>query len=272
MTRTIVVEPFGLSSWSKTNEVSRTMATTPKVPQNLLVPALVITLVAVSFAVGTLWQKVNYLEKGGVPLAGQQAANLPATAPSDPTTPVKADTLNLAPVSAQDHVRGSKNGQLTWVEYSDLQCPFCKKIHPDLVRALDEYDGKLRWVYRHFPLSSIHPRAQKAAEASECVASAAGNDAFWKFVDGVFEGDQQASLEAAGLVKTAAAAGASNIQSCLTSSDKAARVQTDYDSGSKAGVNGTPGSFLLDGKGNAWVVSGAMPYATIKSVIDTALK
>lgn len=249
------------------------MAAAPKIPQNLLVPALVIALVVVSFVVGTLWQKVNYLEKGGISTGAtqQQAAAQP---PSDPTKSVKAGTLNLAPVTDLDHVRGEKNAKLTWIEYSDLQCPFCKKIHPDLVKALDEYDGKVRWVYRHFPLSSIHPRAQKSAEAAECVASAVGNDGFWKFVDGIFESDQQTALEDAGLVKIAGAAGAngSKIQACITSGEKAQRVQADYDSGSKAGVNGTPGSFLLDGKGNAWVVSGAMPYATLKQVIDAALK
>jgi protein-disulfide isomerase len=178
-------------------------------------------------------------------------------------------------VGDQDRVRGNKNAQLTWIEYSDLQCPFCKKIHPDLVRALDEYDGKLKWVYRHFPLSSIHPRAQKSAEAAECVASSAGDDAFWKFIDNVFSETAATDvLEDAGLVKAAAAAGAngSKVQACITSGEMASKVQANYDSGSKSGITGTPGGFLFDSKGNAWVINGAVPYATIKQVIDAALK
>lgn len=253
------------------------MAQVPKVSQNLLLPVVVIVLVAVSFLVGALWQKVSYLEKGGIVAQGgnsPQASVAPVAAPPAPTTPVKADTLNLAPVTDADHIRGSKNAQLTWIEYSDLQCPFCKKIHPDMQKALSEYGGKLRWVYRHFPLTSIHPRAQKSAEAAECVASSAGNDAFWKFIDGVLESDQKTALEDAGLVKIASASGAngSKVQACITSGEKAQKVTTDQDLGSKAGVSGTPAGFLLDGKGNAWVVNGALPYATIKSVIDTALK
>lgn len=252
---------------------------TPRLPQNLVMPAMVVTLAVVAFLVGALWQKVGYLEKNGVSFqAGnnsQAAANQPAAAPSNPTTPLKADTLNLAPVTDEDHVRGNKKASLTWIEYSDLQCPFCKKIHPDLVKVLSEYDGKLRWVYKHFPLSSIHARAQKSGEAAECVASSAGNEAFWKFIDTVFAETAPADiLEDAGLVKAAVAAGAngSKVQACISSGEKAQRVQTDYDSGSKAGVTGTPGGFLLDGKGNAWVINGAMPYATIKSVVDAALK
>jgi len=253
------------------------MAQVPKVPQNLLLPVLVVVLVAVSFLVGALWQKVSYLEKGGtVAQIGNapQAPTAPVAPPATPTTPVKADTLNLAPVTDADHVRGSKNAKLTWIEYSDLQCPFCKKIHPDMQKAFNEYSGKLAWVYRHFPLTSIHPRAQKSAEAAECVASSTGNDAFWKFIDGVLESDQKTALEDAGLVKIAVSAGANagKVQTCITSGEKAQKVQKDQDSGSKAGVSGTPAGFLLDGKGNAWVVNGALPYATIKQVIDAALK
>ena len=216
------------------------MAQVPKVPQNLLLPVLVVVLVAVSFLVGALWQKVSYLEKGGtVAQIGNapQAPTAPVAPPATPTTPVK-------------------------------------KIHPDMQKAFNEYSCKLAWVYRHFPLTSIHPRAQKSAEAAECVASSTGNDAFWKFIDGVLESDQKTALEDAGLVKIAVSAGANagKVQTCITSGEKAQKVQKDQDSGSKAGVSGTPAGFLLDGKGNAWVVNGALPYATIKQVIDAALK
>lgn len=248
--------------------------------QSLVVPVMVIVLAALSFGIGVLWQKVSYLEKGGTAnvagvanVAVGNGVNPPAQAPSDPTTPVKVDTLNLAPVSGEDHILGNKNAGLTWIEYSDFQCPFCKSVHPTLKQMMTEYEGKVSWVFRHFPLASIHPRAQKSAEAAECVASGAGNGAFWKFIDGVFESDQQTALEDAGLVKIASAAGANadNVQACITSGEMAAKVQEDYDSGSKAGISGTPGGFLLDGKGNAWIINGAVPYTTVKSILDKAL-
>lgn len=241
-----------------------------------LTPILVVVLVAASFAIGALWQKVVYLEKNGVSVVGNSPSGGGApAAPSSPTVPVKASSLNLAEVTDKDHVRGNKNADLTWIEYSDLQCPFCKKIHPDMLKMLSEYDGKVRLAYRHFPLSSIHPRAQKSAEASECVAASAGNDAFWKFIDYIFaEGSPVDVLEEEGLIKAAKTVGANeaSVRTCLTSGQFASKVQNDYDSGSKAGVSGTPGGFLLDKKGNAWVISGALPYAIIKQVVDTALK
>ncbi len=253
------------------------MAQVPKVPQNLLLPVIVIVLVAVSFLVGALWQKVSFLEKGGTaaPAANNVGANQPVAAPVDPTIPVKADTLNLTSVSDKDHIRGSKNAKLTWIEYSDLECPYCKKIHPDLQKMMTDYDGKVRWVYRHFPLTSIHSKAPKEAEATECAAELGGNNAFWKYVDRLFEvTPANNGLDEKQLPEIASYAGINKakFQSCLDSGKYAQHVADDLNGGSKAGVSGTPKGFLLDGKGNAWVINGAVPYATIKSVIDAALK
>lgn len=85
-----------------------------------------------------------------------------------------------------DYIRGDKNAPVTMIEYSDLECPFCKSIHPSLVRIMNEYPGKVKWVYRHFPLS-FHANAQKEAEAAECIGKLAGADKYWEFIDKVFE-------------------------------------------------------------------------------------
>lgn len=246
-------------------------------PSNFLLSALVISLVAVSFMVGTLWQKVNYLEKGGnvAGVAVNPSAPAAPAAPADPTTPVKADTLNLPPVTEQDHIRGSKDAKLTWIEYSDLECPFCKKIHPDLQKLVTEYDGQLRWVYRHFPLTSIHSKAPKEAEAAECAAAAGGNESFWKFIDRLYEvTPANNGLDEKELPKIAQYIGlnVSAFNRCLAGGQYKTRVDSDYNGGSKAGVTGTPGGFLLDDKGNAWVVSGALPYESLKNIVETALK
>jgi len=88
-------------------------------------------------------------------------------------------------LEAGDHIRGAAKAPITMVEYSDFQCPFCKRFHPTMQRIMKDYDGKVSWVYRNFPLSSIHQYAQARAEAAEC-ASEQGK--FWEYADALFGG------------------------------------------------------------------------------------
>lgn len=246
-----------------------------KDPSKLLVPGLVVLLVVAAFLVGSLWTKVQVFEKGGVPIKGTTAQQGDqAAAQPNPLTPVKADSLNIPELTSEDHIKGDKGAKLTWIEYSDLECPFCKRIHPDLQKMLSEYDGKVAWVYRHFPIASLHSKAPKEAEASECAAELGGNDGFWKYVDKLFETTPaNDGLDPKQLPQIAADVGLnrSAFQTCLDLGKYASHVQADLDGGSKAGVNGTPGNFLLDDKGNAWIIPGAVPYTTIKQVVDSAL-
>ena len=95
----------------------------------------------------------------------------------------------LRPVSkGRDHIRGNPAAAVTLVEYSDFECPFCKRFHATAMRLVDESKGQVNWVYRHFPLDELHPgKARKEAVASECAAEIGGNAAFWKFADRFFE-------------------------------------------------------------------------------------
>lgn len=86
-----------------------------------------------------------------------------------------------------DHVRGSTDAPVALIEYSDLECPFCRAFHPYAKQILQKYEGRVVWAYRHFPLETIHPSARPLAEGSECVAELAGEDKFWEYVDYVFE-------------------------------------------------------------------------------------
>lgn len=247
---------------------------------NFLLSALIISLVAVSFILGSLWQKVSLLEKGGLSVTGvknalEQPSQAQPNTPSDPKVPVKAETLNIPEVTAKDHLRGDRNAKLTFIEYSDLECPFCKRIHPDLQKLVNEYDRELRWVYRHFPLTSIHSKAPKEAEATECAAAAGGNEAFWKYVDRLFEvTPANNGLDEAELPKIAQYIGLNSyaFKRCLNDGQYKAKVDEDSAGGTKAGVSGTPGSFLLDDKGNAWVISGALPYDSLKNIVEAAKK
>lgn len=89
-------------------------------------------------------------------------------------------------VSEEDHAIGAVDAPITIIEYSDLECPFCQRAHPT-IQSLVKENSDVSWVYRHLPLEAIHPTARPLAEGSECAAELGGNDAFWAFIDKVFE-------------------------------------------------------------------------------------
>lgn len=239
-------------------------------PQNSIFQVgLVGVLVVASFLIGSLYTKVQYLEKGGspttaAPAAAPAAANEPQTAPDVPK------------VAKDDHIRGDKNAQLALVEYSDYECPFCKNFHPTAKRVIEEYKGKVMWVYRHYPLD-FHANAQKEAEASECVAELGGEDAYWKFSDAVYE---RTTSNGTGFALDALAPLAKEIgvsdtkfKECLDSGKYTQKVKDQMAAGAKAGVTGTPGNIVLNVKtGATRLIPGAVPFEQVKAVIDEMLK
>lgn len=106
------------------------------------------------------------------------------SAQTDQTDPKLA---NLRPIDKnRDHIWGDPSAPIQIIEYSDIECPFCAKVHPTLKSIVEKYNGEVMWVYRHFPLN-IHQYAEELALATECAASLGGNDAFWQTLDGLFE-------------------------------------------------------------------------------------
>lgn len=177
----------------------------------------------------------------------------------------------LPEVTDSDFLRGNKNAKVILVEYSDLECPFCARFHPTMQQVMTEYGDKVAWVYRHYPLS-FHPNAQKAAEGADCVADQLGNDGFWKYADALFEyntANGSISAQAIADAATTAGANADTWKSCLDSGEKATDVNAAMTGGSAAGVNGTPGTFVVvDGKAVDFI-GGALPYESVKATIDT---
>lgn len=147
------------------------------------------------------------------------------------------------PVSGRDHVQGLPTAAVTLVEYGDYECPHCGAAHP-IVKQLQEAMGEeLRYVFRHFPLTQIHPHAQAAAEAAEA-AGAQGK--FWEMHDLLFE--YQDSLEEGNLLRFAAALelDVTRFANDLERGIFEERVREDFMSGVKSGVNGTPTFFIND--------------------------
>lgn len=154
------------------------------------------------------------------------------------------------PVTEHDHAQGPDAAPVTLVEYGDYQCPYCGMAFP-IVRGLQQRLGsRLRFVFRNFPLSQIHPYALHAAEAAESVAANAGEDAFWAMHDLLFthQRDSAIALDDDHLGRYAAEAGASasQVANDLAGETRLARVRADFQGGVRSGVNGTP-TFFING-------------------------
>ena len=147
------------------------------------------------------------------------------------------------PVSERDHVRGPATAPLTLLEYGDYECPFCGAAHPIVKEVERLLEGDLRFAYRHFPLSQIHPHAYQAAEAAEA-AGAQGR--FWEMHDLLFE--HQDRLGTPDLITYADALGLdlTRFVHDLETHAHAPRLREDFLSGVRSGVNGTP-TFFVNG-------------------------
>jgi protein-disulfide isomerase len=175
-----------------------------------------------------------------------------------------------------DSIRGRQNAKLTLIEFSDFQCPYCARFYKETLPHIErEYiqTGKVRMVYRDFPLDNIHQDAQKAAEASQC---AGDQGKFWEMHDKLFENNQ--ALGATDLKKYAGQLGLSQdrFDTCLDSGQYADEVRKDLMDGQAAGVQGTPTFFLgYTGKGKtlqAVPIRGARPYPAFKQIFDKMLQ
>ena len=160
--------------------------------------------------------------------------------------------------------KGPANAPVTIVEFSDFECPYCGGLYPTMKQVEKNYPQQVRIVYRQFPLTNIHPYAQKAAEASLC---ANAQKKFWEFHDSMFE--KQRELSIADLKQRAVdlKLDTQEFNQCLDSGRHAAAIQADIQEGAKHGVTGTPALFI-----NGRLLSGNQPYAEIRDVIEDELQ
>lgn len=160
------------------------------------------------------------------------------------------------------------------MEFSDLECPFCKQFHNTMQQVVDDYGDQVAWVYRHFPLDSLHPKARKEAEATECAAEQGGNDGFWAFTDRLFEiTPSNDGLNLNQLPEIAGDVGldVSAFQTCLDSGKYADKVEAQYQDAVAAGGNGTPYSVVISSDGTTVPLSGAQPISSVKTIVDSLL-
>jgi protein-disulfide isomerase len=149
----------------------------------------------------------------------------------------------VVPVNDHDHIQGGADAPVTLVEYGDYECPYCGQAYP-IVKALQEELGdSLRFVFRNFPLAQMHPHAEHAAETAE---AAAAQGEFWKMHDYLYE--HQNRLDDRHLVHYAEEVGldVDRFEREMEAAQYRERVQEDFMSGVRSGVNGTP-TFFING-------------------------
>lgn len=148
------------------------------------------------------------------------------------------------PVHAADHILGSATAPLVLVEYGDFQCPHCAAAVPIVSRLRQEFGAALLLVYRHFPLSKVHPLARPAAEASEFAAE---HNKFWEMHDALFARQRELSIATLADIASSLALDATALQEALASARFRQKVQDNFADGMRSGVNGTP-TFFVNGR------------------------
>ncbi|PIR62661.1 MAG: disulfide bond formation protein DsbA [Candidatus Pacebacteria bacterium CG10_big_fil_rev_8_21_14_0_10_42_12] len=233
-------------------------------------------LIVLGFFVGSLWTENKIMKTGGGTVAGANTVQQPQApaAPAEPTT---------ATVSIDDDaILGDKDAPITMIEFSDYECPFCKRhftdTHGQLVSDYVE-TGKLRIVFRDLPLPFHEPMATKEAVAANCAREQSGDEMYYAFHDEMF--NQTTSngngLDDAKIAAIAADLGlnAGKFETCIADPAQAEEVAKDLADANKAGANGTP-SFVVgktqkDGTVEGDLIVGAQPYSVFQASIDALL-
>ncbi len=206
------------------------------------------------------------LLKGNAPVA--------ALVPNNGAVKNIAD-LKIKPVSVDDHILGNPNAKVVIVEYSDSECPFCKVFDTTMHQVMAKENGKVAWVYRHFPIAELHPKAFHESEAMECAWEQGGNDTFWKYADQIFARTPSNNrLDVAELPKIASDIGLNlnTFNTCLDSGKYSDKVKADMADGAQAGVNGTPSGFILVNGKIVDTIPGAEPVESVTAKVESLLK
>ncbi|MCH7529839.1 thioredoxin domain-containing protein [Patescibacteria group bacterium] len=227
----------------------------------LLVPIAIV--IAGIFIAGALLTTNNEKREGQIVKQSSQQA-------------LVGGTLKIPGVRANDHILGNPNADIVIVEYSDTECPFCKQFHSTMHQIIDEYgkDGTVAWVYRHFPLSQLHPKAPKEAEATECATEQGGNPAFWAYTDRLYEitpSNNGLDLSLLPVIAEYVGLDKAQFQECLDSDRYKEVVENHFNEAIAAGGRGTPFNIMIIGNEQI-EIPGAQPYLSLKTVIDQVLE
>ena len=191
---------------------------------------------------------------------GSAAAAQDQTAASNETPQVVRYDVPLD----DDPVLGPQDAPITIVEFTDYECPFCRKWHAEVFpKLMEAYPDQVRLVYRDFPLTSIHVNAQPAAEAANCANE---QGAFWDFTDKLYRMEQGLSAQAYEVYASQLDLDAQAFKDCLESGRYKEEIQSDFDFAANLGVRSTPTFFI-----NGIAIVGAQPFEVFQQVIEKEL-
>ncbi len=198
----------------------------------------------------------------------------------DSGTKTESSLFTGKPIDDKDFIEGNVDSNVMIVEYSDPECPYCVTLHPTLKQIRTDYAEKIGFVYRHFPLTQIHPNAFDESKAIACAGAINGTKGFYAYIDALYGyklSNQTTQLPATGIADLAKNGGLnpSTFAACMQAEDTALTVDTSVNDGVQAGVEGTPSSFILvktkKGLEVVAMLDGARPYEYIQAAVEEAL-
>ena len=188
---------------------------------------------------------------------------------------------NARPVDPKnDFIYGKPDAVISIIEYSDFECPYCKQFSPVPIEVANQMPSQVNVVWRDFPLPFHEPMASKKAAAAICVGQQKGNDAFWKFNEGIFNNtltNRQGLPNSSNIDSLLALAKEQGVdieqfKSCVNSEAVQKRINADIEDGRNAGISGTPGVILINHKSGAFtVLAGAVPTEALKKEVKNLL-
>jgi protein-disulfide isomerase len=199
------------------------------------------------------------------------------TAPQTPShTEPKIQSTTVRPIDTSDHVFGNPGAPIVFITYSDFLCPYCRDFYDTMKKTIETYgkDGKVAWVYRHMPITRLHPHAATYALASECVSQSAGDRGFWDFAD-ILHATATAErvLTSPELIAFAEQVGVpqSTFTTCMKESLLMDRVEADFTDAINAGASATPFTVIVTAY-QQLPRQGARSYPVVAATVEAMLR
>lgn len=193
------------------------------------------------------------------------------------SSPAVGISDNVRPPDRSDHILGNPNAPVKIIEFSDLECLFCKVFHSTMLDVMESYgkSGKVAWVYRHLPIDTLHSKARTEAVAAECAGELGGGDVFWEYIKKIFEVTPSDNGLNLGLLPEIAhefGIDTAEFKECLESGKYDAHIEEDLNDAINSGASGAPYSIAFIKNKKTMVIPGSKDSEIILLIIDKMLK